>query len=165
MEVVLGLGSNLGDRLENLEQAIAMLIKLQIIEQVVRSTIYQSKALLKADSPSEWDLDYLNMAIKGTSKLSPRQLLEAIKKTEKSLGRQDGLHWSPRAIDIDILAYGGEVIIQDDLIIPHLELLNRVWALAPFVEVHPDWQYPVQGPYYQLAIKAIIKERYGNQTN
>ncbi len=160
VEVVLGLGSNLGDRLGYLNAALNKLEELRIIDQITCSSIHQSKALLKIGSPEEWNLDYLNLAVKGTTELTPLQLLKEIKKTETLLGKKKGPRWSPREIDIDILSYGEKVIIKENLIIPHAGLLERIWALAPFAEVNPDWKYPISGPYYQLSIKEIIQKKY-----
>lgn len=160
IKVVLGLGSNLGDRLDYLNQAVYLLKKSKVIEEVVCSSIYQSNALLKEDSPKEWDLKYLNMAVIGVTKLSPTILLEKTQEIENKLSIKPNLIWSPRDIDIDILAYGEEVINLDELIIPHSELVNRIWALLPFAEIYPDWKYPIKGCYYQLSIKELIEEYY-----
>ncbi len=154
-EVVLGLGSNLGDRLSYLQKAINKLKELNILYNVTLSSIEETKAFLKPGSPSEWNLSFLNMAIKGYTTLSPLDLIKALKDIEYSLGRTKTELWAPREIDIDILAYGNFIIEQDDLIIPHPELCNRPWALKPFVEIYPEWRYPVQGPYYNLSIKDI----------
>ena len=164
VEVVLGLGSNLGDRLGYINAALNKLQELQIIDKIVCSSIYQSKALLKKGSPEEWNLDYLNLAVKGLTKLTPLELLKEIKNTENLLGKKAGPRWSPREIDIDILSYGDEVIIEENLIVPHAELLERIWALSPFAEINPEWRYPVLGPYCRLSIKEILQKKY-DKTN
>ena len=165
VEVVLGLGSNLGNKFEHLKNAINKLQQLQIINQVISSSIHQSKALLKEGSPKEWDLDYLNLAVKGITKLAPLELLKEIKNIEKLLGKKDGPRWSPREIDIDILSYGNEVIKEENLIVPHIGLLERIWALAPFAEVNRNWRYPVLGIYYQLTIEEIIQKKWPRKLN
>ena len=160
-EVVLGLGSNLGDRLNYLEMAISKLQKMKVIENISLSSIHQTKALLLENSPKEWDLDFMNMAVRGITKLSPFELLAAIKNIEQIIGRKHTERWSPREIDIDILAYGEEVM-HGELIIPHEHLLNRPWAIGPLSEVYPSWKYPVPGPYYQLSAKEIVLLRDHN---
>lgn len=157
-EVVLGLGSNLGDRLNYLQQAIKKLEELKILTKITISSIKETKADLKPNSPPDWDLNFLNMAVKGFTSLSPKELLHSIQKIEQLLGRNSTQEWSPREIDIDILSYGDKVIKLDDLIIPHSELLNRSWALNPFVELNPEWKYPVEGPFYNLKIKDIYEK-------
>ena len=156
IEVVLGLGSNLGDRLRHLEMAIIKLEELNIINNVIRSNIYQTKALLKKDSPKEWDIDFLNMAVRGITQLSPLQLLEAIKIIEQAIGRKASAEWAPREIDIDILIYGEESINQENLVIPHAGLLERSWCIIPLAKIYPEWKYPLAGPYYQLSAQEIV---------
>ncbi len=140
IEVVLGLGSNLGNRKDYLEKAIDKLEEMKIIKHIRRSSIRETKADLLPNSPTEWDLDYLNMAIKGITMLSPQELLKEVKNIECLLGRKGGPRWSPKEIDIDILIYGNQKIEQEDLIIPHARLLERTWALEPLLEVKPEWK-------------------------
>lgn len=160
IEVVLGLGSNLGDRSNYLELAISKLEKQEIISNITLSSIYQTKALLLENSPKEWDIDFLNMAVRGGTKLAPEELLNAIKMIERDIGRKHTGRWAPREIDIDILAYGEEVIHHPLITIPHPSLLDRVWAITPLSEVYPEWKYPVLGTYYQLSAKEIVKKLF-----
>jgi 2-amino-4-hydroxy-6-hydroxymethyldihydropteridine diphosphokinase len=139
VDIVLGLGSNLDDRNNYLEQAITKLKEKNILDNITCSTIIESKAALLPNSPDEWDLDFLNMAVRGYTNLTPNELLESIKEIEKELGRKVSAPWSPRIIDIDILIYGDQVIKTDELIIPHPELMERPWALNPLLEIFPDW--------------------------
>lgn len=157
VEVVLGLGSNLGDKQKYLELAISEMKKNNLIENVVLSSVHQTKAVLLKDSPPEWDLDFLNMAIRGTTKLLPTELIKAIKAIEKKIGRKHAATWAPREIDIDILAYGDEYI-DNELRIPHKFLLERSWAIGPLAEIYPEWKYPVPGLYFQLTAKEIVSK-------
>jgi len=159
-DVVLGLGSNLGDRLSYLKQAISLLEKKQIVKDIVSSSIYSCKAMLMESSPAEWDIDFLNMAIYGKTSLSHKELLEKIKTIEHNIGRNNNAKWAPREIDIDILAYGTEAIIEANLTIPHQYLLQRSWALIPFAEVWPEYHYPVPGDYYQMTIREIANKLF-----
>ncbi len=143
-DVVLGLGSNLGDRENYLNQTINQLKKLNILQNITRSSIITSKAMLLPNSPKEWDLEYMNMAIRGTTYLTPDELLKSIKSIEHMMGRnKTSAAWSPREIDIDILAYGYEIINHINLQIPHPELLNRPWAITPFLQIWPEWKHPI----------------------
>lgn len=153
VKVVLGLGSNLGDRNAYLQQAISKLQEQGIINTITCSSIIESKADLLDNSPKEWDLDFLNMAIKGYTMLDANHLLKKIKDIEQSIhNRHASFLWAPREIDIDILAYGDEVIEEEGLKIPHIRLTERNWAMKPFIEVWPDWVHPT--------IKKTIKEIY-----
>jgi 2-amino-4-hydroxy-6-hydroxymethyldihydropteridine diphosphokinase len=112
MMVVLGLGSNIGDRLKYLTQAVNILSK-SVLAALEMSPIYEAEAELKIGSPDDWSVPFLNMAIVGETHLTPYELLKKIKMIEKEIGRQDRGIWAPREIDIDILAFGGLAIDND----------------------------------------------------
>ena len=155
MMLVLGLGSNLGDRRSNLTQAVGFLEKSVFESEVICSSVYETKALLKEGSPKSWDINFYNMVVKGNTKLNPWKILNQIKDIEVRLGRADKEIWAPREIDIDILAFGSKVIIENNLVIPHKELLKRKWCVIPFAEIYRKWYFPVQGSYYKKTIKEL----------
>ena len=134
----LALGSNLGDRLNNLSAAIACL--RQSIEILTLSPIYETAPLYVVEQPA-----FLNMAILARTELAPHQLLARAKEVERGLGRQPTFRYGPRAIDIDILFVGAAVIATDDLEIPHPRLPERRFALAPLADIAPQWRHPVTG--------------------
>ena len=140
--VILGLGANIGKKLDHLRQAVAHIgIEIGFVAAV--SSVYQSKALLPKDAPSSWDRDYYNIAIEVNTELAPLSLLHQLKNIEITLGREkDRPIWSPRIIDIDILAYEDLKFEHPDLTIPHKGLLLRRFALAPLLEICPKWRYP-----------------------
>lgn len=140
--VILGLGSNIGDKMTHLNAAIAELST--IIKEVCRSAIYTCPAMLPEGAPREWDISFYNMAIGGECDLPPLELLSEIKNIEQKLGRQDRGRWGPREIDIDILAMGDEVFEWPELCIPHKGLLERDFALLPLADIAPGWRYPGQ---------------------
>lgn len=149
-EVVLGLGSNVGRKLSNLRQAVDLIAKR--IGQVQRvSPIYQTKALLPANAPPSWDIDYYNLAVLVQTDLAPEALLSEIKRIETTLGRDpEHAFWSPREIDIDILCCEDLSYQREHLTIPHKELLKRNFALKPLLDVYPYWQHPqYTGDLYQ----------------
>lgn len=139
--VILGLGCNIGDRLANLRMALQHLSMNSSLKIQRVSPVYESDALLLPDSPEEWNLPYLNIAIKITTTLSPEQLLEVIKDIEVTMGRIFEFRWSPRIIDIDILAWGSESYQSENLTIPHRSLLERPFALWPLTDLEPNWRY------------------------
>lgn len=158
IKVVLGLGSNLGDRKKYLEKAIMLLENLQVLENISCSSVINSKALLAEYALKEWDREYLNMAITGYTSLTPQELLVNVKKIEKMIGRSVLFRWAPREIDIDILAYSNQVINTNNLSIPHPSLLDRSWAILPFIEIYPEWKYPVKGDLFNMTLKEIYEK-------
>jgi 2-amino-4-hydroxy-6-hydroxymethyldihydropteridine diphosphokinase/dihydropteroate synthase len=147
--LILGLGSNRGDRLSHLRNALTRIKKMEqlVIKQV--SPVYQSDALLPEKAPSTWNDAYLNCALLCKSKQDPRELLAQIKQIENELGReQNSKRWGPRVIDIDILAIDDQVIQTDVLHVPHDGLLTRPFALWPLADVAPLWMFPLPGPHY-----------------
>lgn len=141
--IILGLGSNVGDRLHHLRQA---LIALQTADSGVRvlqvSPVYQSDALLPEGCTDPlWHRPYLNAAVRCESTLEPQALLARIKALEQKLGReQHAPRWSPRVIDIDILVMDEIELRTDALTLPHAELKQRPFALWPLNDVAPLWR-------------------------
>ncbi|MBN8549275.1 MAG: dihydropteroate synthase [Deltaproteobacteria bacterium] len=140
--VVLGLGSNLGDRLEHLSRAVAgmSLARTAFLSETRCSEVFESEALLLPDSPADWNIPFYNIAIAGFTVLSARTLLERVKALELTLGREKRGRWAPREIDIDILVYGDARIDDEDLKIPHAGLLERPFALWPLAALAPQYR-------------------------
>jgi dihydropteroate synthase/2-amino-4-hydroxy-6-hydroxymethyldihydropteridine diphosphokinase len=140
--LILGLGTNLGDGLNNLRSALQLLQKSSTIAPLQISPIYTSSALLPAYAPVVWNRPYLNVAVACETKLSPFEALRQIKQIEKQLGREQIQRWAPRVIDVDILAWDDLAIDHADLKIPHAELLARPFALWPLLDLWPNWKHP-----------------------
>jgi 2-amino-4-hydroxy-6-hydroxymethyldihydropteridine diphosphokinase len=142
--IILGLGSNLGNRKANLNLAInAIASDLLIISK--QSSVIENPPLLPPTPEAGWEKkDFLNMAIGGTLKnpLQPEDFLKEIKAIETALGRTPAPVWAPRVIDIDILAWDNLLYNSPTLTIPHKELLKRDFALRPLLEIAPDWKHP-----------------------
>ncbi len=144
--IILGLGSNVGDRLQNLRNAYQRLQQLSdlTIQQV--SPVYTSDALLPENAPQNWNMPYFNLALRCETTLEPLALLDQIKNIEWTLGRKPEIrHWGPRVIDIDILAWDENIIHNERLNIPHANLQERPFALWPLADVAPLWKFPLQG--------------------
>ncbi len=138
--VIFGLGSNLGDRLAYLKRAVADLS--EILTNKKTSPVYESEAILLAGAPESWNIPFLNAAVCGETSLSPEELLAYIKSIERKIGRAENhSKWSPREIDIDILAIDDLVLSSENLTIPHPFLLDRPFALWPLADIAPDWEY------------------------
>ena len=139
MKVYIGLGSNLGNRKENLEWAARELSSFLNIEGV--APVFQTAALMKEDSPAEWNLPYLNSVVSGEFSGSPRELLNVLKKTEQVMGRSPSasgaIKWAPRLIDLDLLIFGDQVIAESDLQVPHPGMTQRSFVLDPLKHLAP----------------------------
>jgi dihydropteroate synthase/2-amino-4-hydroxy-6-hydroxymethyldihydropteridine diphosphokinase len=136
--VYLGLGSNLGDRYGRLIEALERLQPCVTIEAI--SSIYETEPWGYADQPR-----FLNAVCGGETELSPQGLLDAVKTIEAEMGREPTFRFGPRAIDIDILLYGAEAIEQDNIAIPHAQLHERDFVLAPLNEIAPTAVHPKFG--------------------
>lgn len=136
--VFLGIGTNLGNREENLEQAVARIG--QSIGPVIRSSsIYRTEPW-----GFQSDEEFLNMVVKIETDLAPVMLLEKILAIESLIGRVRGPeHFSSRLIDIDILLYEGLIINDENLKIPHPLLQERRFVLVPLCEIAAGLLHPV----------------------
>jgi 2-amino-4-hydroxy-6-hydroxymethyldihydropteridine diphosphokinase len=143
--IILGLGSNVGDRAGFLRAAVGRLGA--ILGDMRVSRVLESPALLPENAPADWNTPYLNMAVSGTSTLSAPQLLDEVKKIERDLGRIPRGFWAPREIDIDILSICGQCCTSPELTLPHAKILSRDFVLLPIVDVAPDWRYPLAGEF------------------
>lgn len=161
--VILGLGSNTGDRLENLRRARELLSRLPKLKVQQASPLYHSNALLPDQAPSSWDQPYLNLAIRCETSYEPHDLLQQLKNIEYTIGRKPlKRHWGPRVLDIDILAWDERMLQDEVLQIPHAHLPQRPFALWPLADLAPAWIYPVPGPY-QGKTAAEIASRWGSR--
>lgn len=141
--IILGLGSNLGDRLENLRRTLNLIQKISYLTVKQISPVYISDALLPDNASQTWDIPYLNLALACETQLSPYELLDQIKKIEIAIGRTPEKNWGPRIIDIDILAWDDLVQYDEKLHIPHEHLPERPFALWPLADVVPHWVHPI----------------------
>jgi 2-amino-4-hydroxy-6-hydroxymethyldihydropteridine diphosphokinase len=146
MKFYLSLGSNLGDRIDNLNTAINYLKGFGEITR--KSRIYETKpVLMKKGVP-----DFFNMIVEYSSSLDPNSLLERIKTIERDMGRTGkGKPYLSRPIDIDIVFAGNRIIRDKDLIVPHREMHKRGFVLAPLNDIVPDFIHPV----LQLTVKEL----------
>ena len=135
--VYIGIGSNLGDRHRNCLRAIELLRQngLFITKQ---SSMHETEPWGVTEQP-----EFVNMAVEVVTDLSPKKLLEMIKKIEKDMGRQDTIKWGPRIIDLDILLYDNIILKTDFLTIPHPLMHEREFVLGPLSEIAGDFIHPV----------------------
>ena len=150
--VYLGLGSNMGDRQDNLDRALDLLSQRLRMGKI--SSIYDTEALGDTDQPR-----FLNLVCQAHTRLEPAGLLALVKGIEKKLGRV-GKSGTPRPIDIDILLYGEQVTQTPELVIPHPKMAERAFVLVPLAEIAPDLVHPVNGQTVK-ELSGAIKEKQG----
>jgi 2-amino-4-hydroxy-6-hydroxymethyldihydropteridine diphosphokinase len=137
--VYLSLGSNVGDRVKNLRDAMAALGKTGV--QVVRvSSVYETAPVDYLEQA--W---FLNMAIEAETELPALDLLHMLRGIETQMGNKKLIAKGPRLIDMDILLYGDQVIDTQELQVPHLRMHLRRFVLEPLAEIAPDVRHPVFG--------------------
>jgi 2-amino-4-hydroxy-6-hydroxymethyldihydropteridine diphosphokinase len=134
--VYLALGSNLGDRLANLKQAIDSLTPQ--MEVKAKSSVYETPPWGYEDQPN-----FLNQVVKAKTYLDPEPLLKHLKRLEVALGRQASFPNGPRLIDMDILFYDDLILNTSSLVIPHPRLHERGFVLLPLTELSPDLVHPL----------------------
>jgi 2-amino-4-hydroxy-6-hydroxymethyldihydropteridine diphosphokinase len=137
--ILLAIGSNVGDRVEECEQALHF-----IASQASDPAQIHTSSLWETDPVGPSETPYLNAVIKATTDLTPIEWLTAIKQYEASRGRDlNAPRWSAREIDIDILMLGHEPLDHPELHLPHKEMTQRLFVLLPLQEVEPGWEDPV----------------------
>jgi len=138
--VVLALGSNLGDRLANLQGAVDALGAAPGLDDVAVSPVYETAPVGGPPQP-----DYLNAVLVAATSLAPRAVLDLGQAAEAARGRVRGPRWGPRTLDVDVIVYGSEIRDDPDLTLPHPRAHERAFVLAPWHDVDPGAVIPGQG--------------------
>jgi len=146
--VYLALGTNLGDRLANLKQALAALPPL--VRLVAASPVYETPPWGYVDQPA-----FLNQVLQAETGLDPRTLLATLKQIETGVGRTITFRYGPRVIDLDILFYDDILIKTPELTIPHPSIPERAFVLVPLADLSPDLRHPSLGKTARQMLEAI----------
>ena len=150
--IYIGLGSNMGDRVENLHQALTRLDTLFELDQL--SPVYETAPKYVEDQSP-----FLNMAVSGETSLDPLQLLEKLKAFEAEIGRvPSDERYGPRVIDLDILFFGNAVVAQPGLSIPHPLMSEREFVLRPLADIAAGFRHPATGQTVVQMLAALEGE-------
>jgi 2-amino-4-hydroxy-6-hydroxymethyldihydropteridine diphosphokinase len=134
--VYLALGSNIGNREENLRRAVELLRGIGITVQNISST-YETEPVDFLDQ--DW---FLNSVVQAETELAPLDLLKAVRAIESSMGSMKKFPKGPRLIDLDILLYDDQTIATPDLQVPHPRMLDRKFVMVPLAEIAPGLRHP-----------------------
>ena len=140
-KIYIGIGSNLGDRLKNLQNAITLADDQGVFKVLKRSAIYES-------SPFGWSgkaTNFYNAVLEVKSDLTAHVLMKHLQGIEQSLGRMPAPRNAPRVIDLDILFYGDRIVDLPDLKVPHSSIEKREFVLVPLCEIAQDFMHPKSG--------------------
>ena len=147
-QVAIALGSNLGDSLANLENALVMLNETHGLTQNQVSSWYRSKAM----GPPQ--PDYLNGCATFQTSLTPQAVLRSLQAVEAAFHRTRDVHWGPRTLDLDLILFDNLILNEAALTIPHPGMQKRSFVLAPLAEIAPDWL----DPKTELSIKQLLQK-------
>jgi 2-amino-4-hydroxy-6-hydroxymethyldihydropteridine diphosphokinase len=136
--IYVGIGSNLGDKVKNCQDAIHYLHTTPGIEITRASSLYFTEPVGYEDQ--DW---FLNCVVEVGASLTPREVFLKCKEIEKSMGRRPTVRWGPRVIDLDLLFYDELILKEEDLEIPHPRLHERGFVIVPLLEINPGWIHPV----------------------
>jgi 2-amino-4-hydroxy-6-hydroxymethyldihydropteridine diphosphokinase len=143
----LGLGSNVGHRLEQLESAIKILDNVDGVQVSQISPVYETEPVGYVEQPN-----FLNLCVEVKTTLTPQQLLQQCFYTEQQLHRVRDIRWGPRTLDVDILLYENEIIEEETLTVPHPRMRERAFVLTPLNDIAAD----VVEPHTQLSIGELV---------
>ncbi|KAF2956902.1 2-amino-4-hydroxy-6-hydroxymethyldihydropteridine diphosphokinase [Marinitoga sp. 38H-ov] len=141
----IALGSNVGNRIDNIKKAIDLLS--ENVEIIKVSNIYETEPWGYTEQDS-----FLNACVLINTEKKAEELLEICKKIELELKRQKRFKWGPREIDLDILYYGELIIEKEYLNIPHKYMFERDFVVVPLNDISPNWKHPIY--------KKTVRERY-----
>ncbi|SFT28420.1 2-amino-4-hydroxy-6-hydroxymethyldihydropteridine diphosphokinase [Paenibacillus sp. BC26] len=148
-EAYIALGANVGDRQQQLRDALHLLDSHPAITVVRASAIYETDPVGYTDQPA-----FLNMAAALRTSLEPYDLLHAMLAMEQRLGRKRDIRWGPRTIDLDLLLYEGVTLAEEELTLPHPRMMERAFVLVPLSDVLAE-EHSLQKQVKEIAKQAL----------
>ena len=151
--IYIGIGSNLGNRIRNIENS-KFLLKINGIDIIRSSSYYETFSWPDPSKPK-----FINIVIQSNTNFSPKKLLKIFKIIEQKLGRIRSLRNAPRTCDIDLISYRNK-ILSNNISIPHKSMIKRNFVLFPLFEIAPNWMHPkskksIKKLIFSLPIKDI----------
>lgn len=147
-KAVIALGSNIGNRLAHIQQAVNFL-RISGFRITMLSRVWETEPWGDTDQPR-----FLNMCLSADTDMTSTEALSVLKKIESDMGRQKTRRWGPREIDLDIIFFGDEIVHADKLIIPHPLMHERAFVLVPLAEIEPDMVHPI----FKKTVKELLGE-------
>ncbi len=148
----IGLGSNLSDPQNQLKTAHRAIAGLSQVTEVSFSSLYHSSPMGSQDQP-----DYVNAVMGISTTLPALDLLRRLQAIEKQQGRvRNGIQWSARTLDLDILLYGEHIMVSEDLTVPHPGIAERAFVLYPLQEIAPTLNLPGLGSLADLITRCPL---------
>lgn len=138
MVAFIAIGSNIGDRIGNVRKAASLVADGVNASLLAMSSLYETEPWGIKEQPA-----FVNAVMKVATVLSPMELLSHTRAIETQMGRQRELRYGPRTIDLDIIFYGGLVMDENGLTIPHPRAAGRAFVMVPLAEIAPDFVHPV----------------------
>lgn len=155
MRAFIGLGSNVGQRRENIERAIELLGSSPEVAVLQRASWYETEPVGLEEQ--RW---FINTAVEVETELAPRELLRRLKEIEGTIGRRERGRWGPREVDLDLLLQGDLIIEEETLVLPHPQLHRRRFALEPLCELAPELVHPRLGrPLWEFLAELDERKR------
>ena len=149
-----GIGSNLDGPEQQVDQAIVALAELPDTILISQSRLYRSSPMGPSDQP-----DFVNAVVAVLTQAEPQAFLEQMQAIERKQGRKrEGERWGPRTLDLDLLAYSGRIINEDDLTVPHPGIAKRNFVLLPWQEIAPNFVVPGLPDVAAMAASISTKE-------
>ncbi len=151
--LLLGLGSNLGDRAANIRAAVASL-NAAGIHPLQLSSLYETAPMDVLDQPA-----FLNAVVESSTGLRPLEVLHSIQRIESQAGRVRTVKGGPRTLDIDILSWADLLLDSPELQIPHPAIIHRRFVLEPLAELLPEWTHPLTGQQVSDLLIAVSQQQ------
>ena len=156
--VFIGFGSNQGDSVRICLRAVSSLRDHPLIEVSKVSSLYRTRPVGEVEQ--DW---FINGVIECETSLSPKALLGFLQKLEAEFGRIREIHWGPRTLDLDILAFGSMESTSPELTIPHPLIQERLFVLVPLAEIAQDWIHPYLGATARELLDRLSTREHHNQ--